>query len=186
MSYQSSPNAFTADLVSHGWSPREHNIEPAIQQWGIAQTANSIAGFTSLNVDKDGQFAAAVEVFKKGEQDSIGAVIGGMHEARVFSATARILSFEPNDKRIQTGTVAMSTLRPKGVVPKFGEEFSTQIAFDPPFKSAPRVAVFISKLDCSSENHARADACVTDITADKATLKLGTWANTYCEYAPKL
>lgn len=179
MSYESSPQVFTAELLGQGHYPPEGKVAPTSQEWVIPQTANTIVGFNTLNLSNDMHFSAMVAVDKKSE-DRIGASIGGLNHSHLYAANARIMSFFPSDTRVQTGMRTMASVRFPGVLATPGEGLCKQIAFARPFKSAPRVAVFISKLDCD-QIFARAATWATDAAPDKACLWFKTWHNTKCE-----
>lgn len=92
-----------------------------------------------------------------------------------YSAGCSWLAISPNDLYCQTGEWSLFEDFRYGFLPL---RTTHRVLFKRAYPAIPKVAVWLSRIDCNRWQNLRANVYATDVTRSGFTLHLDTWANT--------
>ncbi|KAI8296803.1 hypothetical protein K4K56_000075 [Colletotrichum sp. SAR 10_98] len=130
-------------------------------------TANIVTGIRKVDMGINANFRLKSEV---SNVDSVGYTVkmGTWNETCLNAAICNVLSFEPADKRVQTGSARWDSLTG-------GNGRWTRQTFGKAFNQTPNVVVFISAFDTEERKVVRIDVAPSDIDKNGFTVHMKTW-----------
>ncbi|KAF5975668.1 agglutinin HPA-like protein [Fusarium bulbicola] len=141
-----------------------------IANFGTKMTNNVVAGLCRLDMGTNGNFRLRSKISNI-QDDGYRWEVGTWSDTNLHDASYSVLSFEKEDRRIQTGNTEWKYLS--------GEKSrSTYRRFTKPFKTTPGVVVFITGFDTLQGRNIRIDVSASDITRNGFTVNMKTWADT--------
>ncbi|KAI8168495.1 hypothetical protein KHU50_006168 [Colletotrichum sp. SAR 10_65] len=149
------------------------DFKPAAKQasaqrfFNTSRTANIVTGIRKVDMGINANFRLKTEI---SNVNSAGYTIGmgTWNETCLNAAICNVLSFQPADKRVQTGSARWDSLTG-------GNERWTRQTFGKAFNQTPNVVVFISAFDTEERKVVRIDVAPSDIDKNGFTVHLKTW-----------
>ncbi|KAF5705136.1 ATP synthase subunits region orf 7 [Fusarium mundagurra] len=141
-----------------------------IANFGTNMTNNIVAGLCRLDMGTNGNFRLQSKITNI-QKDGYTWEVGTWSDTNLYDASYSILSFEKEDRRIQTGNAEWKYL-------SGGKSRSTYRRFTKPFKTIPEVVVFITGFDTLQGRNIRLDVSASNIDRNGFTVNMMTWADT--------
>ena len=144
------------------------------------QTANLVTGLCRIDMGLHGWFRLKCYTQNVLSRSQYTAVLGSWDDTHLFDASYSILSFDEDDRRVQTGRMPYMDMRTgNSGLPPPGARYSKRINFARSFKKVPKVVTFISAIDSANWVNLRVELWPRDIDRNGFTLDFGPWGGKY-------
>ena len=151
--------------------------DEAVKSFAAPQTANVVSGLCHLDMGLNGSFRLWTGVRKVQPRLGFDFCIKSWDDTHIINAESHIMSFDPDDHRVQTGEIDLNSMRgddrPEGV------RREKYIQFPRPFKQMPNVVTFLTGLDTIKGRWLRVNCLASSIGLNGFYITLMTWAGQY-------
>ncbi|KAL8643856.1 MAG: hypothetical protein Q9226_008076 [Calogaya cf. arnoldii] len=159
-----------------GWREGIPGAE-AVKSFAAPRTANIVSGLCHLDMGLNDNFRLWTGVRKLQPRSGVDFCIKIRDNTHIINAESHIMSFDPDDPRVQTGEIDLNSIRgddrPEGV------RREKHIQFPRPFKQTPYVVTFLTGLDTIKGRWVRVNCLASSIGLNGFYITLMTWAGQY-------